>query len=56
MLVTYKISCIIDDLDYTVIESVSDDELEECLDRLKRKHEFKNVSRFDIKPTGDSHE
>lgn len=46
----YSISATIDDEVYVVATNVPDDELEGELQHLSRKHEFKNVVRFDIHP------
>jgi len=49
-MLTYSIKAIIDDEIYTVATNVPDDELEGELQHLARKHEFKNIVRFDIYP------
>jgi hypothetical protein len=46
----YSITATIDDEVYVVATDVPDDELEGELQHLSRKHEFKNVVRFDIHP------
>lgn len=46
----YSITATIDDEVYVVATDVSDDELEGELQHLSRKHEFKNVIRFNIHP------
>jgi hypothetical protein len=44
----YTITATIDDEVYVVATNVPDDELEGELQHLTRRHEFKNVARFEI--------
>jgi len=46
---TYTITAEIDGLTYEVARDVPDEELEGELQHLSRRHEYKNVTRFDIK-------
>jgi len=45
----YTIYAIIDGEEHSVSINVPEDQLEERLDKLSRKHEFKNVTRFNLK-------
>ena len=45
----YTIYAIIDGEEHSVCINVPEDQLEEQLNRLSRKHEFKNVTRFNLK-------
>lgn len=49
MQVTYCITAIIDDEEYTLARQVPDEELEGELQHLCRRQEFKNINRFEIK-------
>lgn len=45
---TYTITAVIDGETYEVARDVTDEELEGELQHLARRHEYKNVARFDI--------
>jgi|GEM_PF-6226611 len=45
---TYTILVSLDDEVYTAAQNVPDEELEGELQHLSRKHEYKNVTRFEI--------
>lgn len=45
---TYTILVTLDDEVYTAAKNVPDEELEGELQHLTRKHEYKNVCRFEI--------
>lgn len=45
----YTIYAIIDGEEHSVSINVPENELEARLDKLSRKHEFKNVTRFNLK-------
>jgi len=45
---TYTILVSLDDEIYTAAQNVPDEELEGELQHLSRKHEYKNVTRFEI--------
>lgn len=45
---SYKVVAYIDELDYTIGENLTDEQLEAFLYSVTRKQEFKNVRRFDI--------
>jgi hypothetical protein len=50
---TYIITAEIDGLAYEVATDVPDEELEGELQHLTRRHEFKDVTRFNIKEVGN---
>lgn len=53
---TYTITAMIDGEEYTLAKDVPEEELEGTLQHLTRRHELKNVGRYEIRPSGTKKE
>jgi hypothetical protein len=48
---SYTITAMIDGWEFALAQDVPEEELEETLHRLTRRHELKNVGRYEVRPS-----